>query len=175
MKIEVTRADSTHLEEISNLYLAVTTYLESHINYPGWQTGFYPTRQTAQAGLEKNGLYIAVNEQKIVGSFVLSQAFELPYEAANWSFPSDYSKIFVVHTFLVHPDYAKQHIGKQMLEYVIALGKAQGMNSIRLDTYEKNLPAMKLYESCGFRFAGKVDLGRADRGLNWYHCYEKIL
>ena len=175
MKIDIIPAESKHLPEISALYHSVTTYLESHINYPGWQTGFYPTCETAQAALQKNGLYIALLDGEIVGSFVLSQAFEEPYEAASWSFPSDYSKIFVVHTFLIHPDYTKQKIGKQMLEYVMALGKAQGMNSIRLDTYEKNLPAMKLYESCGFRFAGKVDLGRADRGLYWYHCYEKVL
>lgn len=56
------------------------------------------------------------------------------------------------------------------------IGKQQGARAIRLDTYEDNLPAARLYEKCGFRYMGLVDLGLEELyGLKWYRVFEKVL
>ncbi|MDF2881389.1 MAG: acetyltransferase [Clostridiaceae bacterium] len=47
--------------------------------------------------------------------------------------------------------------------------------SIRLDVYEKNIPAITLYEKCGFKYIDTVDLGLGNYGLDWFKLYEKIL
>lgn len=173
--LNIRAAKEQDLVSIRQLYDRVTTALETGINYCGWAKGFYPTAETAQSAFDKNRLYLVEQEQQVVGSFVLSQDFEPCYEQAQWSLPSDYSKILVVHTLAVDPAHAGKGIGKKILDFVCQHGTSLGITSIRLDTYEKNLPAIALYEGCGFRFAGKVDLGRSDRGLDWFHCYEKLL
>ncbi len=175
MELNISLASACDLQAVSKLYDDVTAYLESHINYCGWRRGAYPTQEDAQQALEQSCLYVAKSENEVVGSFILNQKFEPAYEAANWSLPSDYSNLFVIHTFTAHPAHSGKGIGRKMLEYIAELARSQGMSSIRLDTYEKNLPAIAVYESCGFRFVGKVDLGKGEWGLDLFNCYEKIL
>lgn len=52
--------------------------------------------------------------------------------------------------------------------------KAQ-VKSIRLDVYEDNMPAIKLYEKCGFKYIDTVDLGLGEYGLHWFKLFEKLL
>ena len=49
------------------------------------------------------------------------------------------------------------------------------MKAIRLDVYEQNTPAIRLYEKNGFQYITTVDLGLGDYGLHKFHLYEKIL
>ena len=49
------------------------------------------------------------------------------------------------------------------------------VKSIRLDVYERNIPAIRLYEKCGFKYIDTVDLGLRDYGLNWFKLYEKLI
>lgn len=56
------------------------------------------------------------------------------------------------------------------------LGRSRGMQAVRLDTFEENLPAVRLYEKCGFSYRGMVDLGLEEiYGLKWYKVFEKVL
>ncbi|XAM46318.1 hypothetical protein TPDSL_28260 [Terrisporobacter petrolearius] len=49
------------------------------------------------------------------------------------------------------------------------------IKELRLDVYEKNLPAIKLYEKFGFKYIDTVDLGLENYGLKWFRLYEKLL
>jgi len=38
------------------------------------------------------------------------------------------------------------------------------------------LPAVRLYEKCGFKYMGMVDLGLEEiYGLKWYKVFERVL
>ena len=53
--------------------------------------------------------------------------------------------------------------------------RRQGKTVIRLDTWEGNLPANRLYPSLGYRYAGQAEfffMGFVRENLN---CYEKAL
>ena len=50
-----------------------------------------------------------------------------------------------------------------------------GMKAVRLDVYENNLPAIRLYESCGFDYIDSVDLGYSQYGLDSYRLYQRLL
>lgn len=41
--------------------------------------------------------------------------------------------------------------------------------------YENNLPAISLYEKCGFKYIDTVDLGLGNYGLDWFKLYEKVV
>ena len=66
-------------------------------------------------------------------------------------------------------------IGNALLDYSIEFAKNSGIKTIRLDVYEKNIPAIKLYEKNGFIYTGTVDLGLGNYGLKWFRLYEKII
>ena len=44
-----------------------------------------------------------------------------------------------------------------------------------LDVYEKNAPAIRLYEKFGFCYIDTVDLGYSDYGLEKFKLYQRIL
>lgn len=163
------------IDELEQLYNDLNDYLAKGVNYPGWIKGIYPVRQNAIDGVKNNNLYVAKNNGKIIGSIILSNEPEPEYYNAKWGFESDYSDVFVIHTFVVHPKFMKCGVGKALMEFADEYSIKSQVKSIRLDVYEGNIPAIKLYEKCSFKYIDTVDLGLANYGLNWFRLYEKLL
>ena len=97
------------------------------------------------------------------------------YNNVKWKIEADYSRIFVIRTFVVHPSFLKMGIGRTLMDYSFELAQQSGIKSIRLDVYENNLPAISLYEKCGFEYIDTVDLGFGNYGLDWFKLYEKLV
>lgn len=163
------------IDELEQLYNDLNDHLEREINYPGWKKGVYPVRQNAIAGIERNNLYVARHNGKIVGSVILSHKPEPAYYEAKWQIESDYSEVFVIYTFVVHPQYLKCGVGKALIDFSIEHSIRSQVKSIRLDVYEGNIPAIKLYEKCGFKYIDTVDLGLGNYGLDWFKLYERLI
>ncbi|MBU5299173.1 GNAT family N-acetyltransferase [Clostridium sporogenes] len=163
------------IDELEQLYNDLNDYLEKGVNYPGWIKGIYPVRQNAIDGIKYGNLYVLKYNGKIIGSVILSHEPESAYHKAKWEFESDYSDVLVVYTFVVHPKFLKCGVGKSLMDSSIEHSIKLGAKSIRLDVYEGNIPAIKLYEKCGFKYIDTVDLGLGNYGLNWFRLYEKML
>ena len=86
-----------------------------------------------------------------------------------------YDKIFVIRTFVVHPAFMHTGVGRALMRFSIEQAALCGIKSIRLDVYERNLPAISLYEKCGFHYMDTVDLGLGNYGLHWFKLYEKLV
>jgi len=176
MNVIIEKGNKSDADELARLYDDLNDYLASGINYPGWKKGVYPIREDAIMGIENGELYVARQSGKIIGSIIINHKAEEAYHETKWNVDtSDYSDILVIHTLVVHPLYLKNGIGKSLMEFVIELGKKEQMKSIRLDVYERNTPAIKLYESCGFLYVATVDLGLSCYGLDYFRLYEKLL
>ena len=175
MKFIIEPGTSADIDELEKLYNELNDYLAATINYPGWIKGIYPIREDAVAGVNDNMLYVARTDGRIAGSVILNHQPEKAYENVRWKMELDYSCIFVIHTFVVHPSFLKKGVGHALMDYSLELAQRSGINSVRLDVYEKNLPAISLYEKCGFEYVDTVDLGLGKYGLNWFKLYEKVI
>jgi len=121
--------------------------------------GIYPTKANAEEGFEKGWLYVAEVDGKMAG----------PKEIQS-------NNVYVIHVLAVHPDYFRMGVGTALLDYACSMGRENGVGAVRLDVYEKNFSAIRLYERCGFAYRGTIDLGLEELyGLKWYHVYEKLL
>lgn len=163
------------IDELEQLYNDLNDYLNKGINYPGWRKDAYPVRQNAIDGVKTGNLYVAKYDGKIIGTIILSNKPEPAYYKAKWEFESDYSDVIVIHTFAVHPKFLKCGVGKALIDFSIEHGVKLKARSIRLDVYEGNVPAIRLYEKCGFKYVDTVDLGLGNYGLDWFKLYEKLL
>lgn len=161
------------LDEIALLYDEVNDALAQGINYPGWAKGIYPIREDAQKGIEERSLYIIRQGDKIIGSIVLNHTGEPGYALAQWNYAGDAKNILVIHTLAVHPACGKQGIGRQILKLVDAYAQDNGIKAIHLDVREQNLPAIHLYEQCGYTHITTMDLGYAASGNPQFRLYEK--
>ena len=175
MKFIIEPGTSADIDELEKLYNELNDYLATTINYPGWIKGIYPIREDAVAGVNDNMLYVARTDGRIAGSVILNHQPEKAYENVRWKMELDYSCIFVIHTFVVHPSFLKKGVGHALMDYSLELAQRSGIKSVRLDVYEKNLPAISLYEKCGFEYVDTVDLGLGKYGLNWFKLYEKVI
>ena len=175
MKFVIEPGTSSDINELENLYDELNDYLAATTNYPGWIKGIYPIREDAVAGVNENSLFVARRDGRIAGSVILNHQPEEAYANIKWKIDIDYSHILVVRTFVVHPSFLQMGVGRALMDYSLELAQRLGMSSVRLDVYEKNLPAISLYEKCGFEFIDTVDLGLGKYGLDWFKLYEKII
>ncbi len=175
MNIKIEKAGIGHIEEITQLYDSLNDYLAATVNYPGWKKGIYPIREDALKGISEDSLYVALDHGKIAGSIILNHEPENGYGSVNWTSNEDYCKIYVIHTLAVEPYYLKKGIGEGLMQFSIEQGRRDGMKALRLDVYEKNSPAIKLYEKLGFSYAGTADLGYSSYGLDRFRLYERCL
>lgn len=175
MKLIIELGTTNDIDELEQLYNDLNDYLAKGTNYPGWIKGIYPIRQNAVDGISNSNLYVARIDGQIVGSIILNHEPEPAYDNTKWAFNYDYSEVFVIHTFAVHPSFLKSGVGRALMDFSIEHSIKSKIKSIRLDVYEKNIPAIKLYEKCGFNYVDTVDLGLSFRGLDWFKLYEKSL
>lgn len=175
MDISFELGKAQDIDELEQLYDDLNDYLAEGRNYPGWIKGIYPIRENAVNGVENNNIFVARHEGKIVGSVILSHEPESAYANAKWGIECDYSEVNVIYTFVVHPQYLTCGVGKALMDFSVEHSKKAKMKSIRLDVYEGNMPAIKLYEKCGFKYIDTVDLGLGSYGLDWFRLYEKLL
>ncbi len=173
--LEIKQGTEQDIQEISVLYDTVTEYLESHTNYPGWKKGIYPTRTDAEEAAKEGTLYVARLSGEIAGSVIVNQKQEKGYDSVPWKNGAVVEEVAVIHTFMVHPDYLRSGTGRLILEFAEKKAEEEGRKVIRLDVYEHNAPAIRLYESSGYEYMGTADLGYGTFGLNWFRLYEKLL
>ena len=175
MDIIVRRATANDIDDIERLYDNLNDYLEAHENFPRWKKGVYPLRKHAEEALAEGILYVAVIDEEIAGTVVYSTKQGEAYRNVDWQIEVDVP-VIIIGKLAVNPQYLGYGVGKALLNYASFLGKLQGAKAVRLDTYEENLPAVRLYEKCGFRYIGLVDLGLEEvYGLKWYKVFEKVL
>ena len=175
MKFVIESGTTADIDELEKLYDDLNDYLSATTNYPGWIKGIYPIREDAVAGIKNNTLFVVRHDGKIAGSIILDHHPDEAYNNVRWKIEADYSRIFVIRTFVVHPSFLKMGIGRALMDYSFELAQQSGIKSIRLDVYENNLPAISLYEKCGFEYIDTVDLGFGNYGLDWFKLYEKLV
>ena len=175
MIFDIKRGEAQDINALENLYNDLNDYLASGINYAGWKKGIYPTREEAVEGVRHQTLYVAKQNGEIAGTIILNHKPETAYSNAKWSFESDYTDVFVVHTFAIHPRYMKCGVGKLLLDFAADLASKSNLKAIRLDVFEGNTPAIRLYEKCGYKYVDTVDLGLKAYGLEWFKLYEILI
>lgn len=170
MRIE--KCQAADVAEVGAFYETMVRWLDSHINYPKWIRGVYPTKTTAREHTAAGNQYVCRDGRDIVAAFILNDDPQGNYQKGNWSQPLDDGEYMVLHTLAVAPDQQGKGIGAQILRFCADKAKAEGYKALRVDIVPGNRPAQKLYEKNGFRCAGTFDLERGIEGIPEFILYE---
>ena len=163
------------LPAIAAIYDAILDQEKRGPVYTNWQRGKYPTPDTAQQALEAGGLYVGEEDGFLWGVVTLNSVQLPEYAAIRWTLPADGAQVGVIHTLCIHPSAAGKGRAREMVAFCEEESRRLGRTVMRLDTWEGNLPANRLYPSLGYRYAGKAEFffqGFIHENLN---CYEKAL
>ncbi|MGI5894645.1 MAG: GNAT family N-acetyltransferase [Candidatus Merdivicinus sp.] len=168
-------ASEEDLSAVTELYEAVTEHLARIPDNlcRGWRTGEYPTQKTAKTALQNGTLYVWTAEDRIIGTVILNQDQPVAYSGGKWQ--NKTNNPYVIHTFALHPACRGHGMAHQFLTACEDQVRQLEGDGIRMDTLACNQPAVRLYETSGYQYAGTVDLGLEISGAKWFRLYEKQL
>lgn len=160
--------------EVGKFYDKVVLHLCQTINYPKWEYKVYPSEVSVREKVSLKQQFVCMDEESIVGAFVLNDDPQGKYENANWTAEFAEGEYMVCHTLAADPVLQGKGIGKQMVWFCIQYAKEKGYKAIRLDVVPDNIPARRLYEKCGFQYVGDVDLERKIEEIPMFSMYELV-
>lgn len=135
--ISLLPGDEFEILEAKRMFIHYAEWLAEDICFQGFQEEIesLPGKYAPPEGC----LILAMHEDKAIGSCALR-----PLEAGD----SELKRLWV------EPEFQGQGAGRILTQMCIDHAQSQGYQTIKLDTLDRLLPAIKLYESFGFR---KVD------------------
>ena len=157
-------------QEVMDLYLAVTKGMHKEGLYQ-WYEGEYPTPDMPAQDIAAGTLYVIRREGKILAAVTVDQEQDEQYASIPWMFGV---KPGCFHRLGILPEGQGQGLGKQILQDVEDILRAQGCDSLRCDTLMENKRAIGLYTGRGMRLVGEVVHFEPDKAQN-FPCLEKPL
>ena len=168
-------AVAADLDGITAIYDAILDREEAGPVYTNWQRGKYPTADTARQALEARTLYVG-EEDGFLWGVVNLNGIQLPeYDAILWTFPAERNQVAVIHTLCIHPVRAGRGLARRMVAFCEEETRRQGKAVMRLDTWEGNLPANRMYPVLGYRYAGAAEFFFQGFIREILNCYDKNL
>lgn len=149
----IRKATTQDIDAVERSYTELLQHEQTHGAYTVWQSGIYPTRQTAKQGLAEGALYVAEQDGELCASMIMNQIQPEEYHQIKWQEPAAPDQVLVIHLLCVRPSKAGRGIGKEMVQFAIEEGKRLHCSAIRLDTGPQNKPAVALYQKLGFEIA----------------------
>lgn len=171
-KLVVREGRAEDIAAIAKIYDDFLDYEAEHGTKTNWIKGVYPTAANAEKGLKNGTLYVGELDGKIVGSYVLNHVQPDEYAKLDWEFPGEGDEVIVIHTLCIDVNQQGKHLGKQFVDFAIEHGRKLGCKTMRIDTYEHNEPAAKLYSKYGFRYVGKTEFFFEQAILENLICFE---
>ena len=158
---EIRKCKKEEVKKVGEFFdQVVYDMINNHTNYPHWVYQIYPTIDTAKDAFDKNELYLCLEQQQIVGAFILNEDPDGAYDKGHWSQDLQDGDYLVIHTLAVDKKQTGKGIGTSLVAFCIQEAKQLGYKGLRLDVVPTNSPAMKLYQKMGFHYIGDEDLQR---------------
>ncbi len=147
----IRRATPSDLDAIESIYNKIfSKEEESGKITTGWERGIYPRRETAEAALKREDMFVMEDDGYIVGSGIINKEQVDVYEKAKWKFAAKDSEVMVLHTLAIDPDKSCMGYGKRFVDFYEDYARENGCKYLRMDTNERNKAARSLYTKLDF-------------------------
>ena len=153
---KIRKATKNDIDSIEKIYENIHDEEEKGLTTIGWIRNTYPTRKTAEDGLERKDLFVMENEGKIVAVAVINQIQVDEYKYATWKHNVKDNEIMVLHGLAVDPYQKNKGYGKAFVAFYENYAKRHNCVTLRMDTNVRNTSARKLYQKLGYEEIGIV-------------------
>lgn len=146
----IRKAEARDLDAIESIYNKILLKEEEGEVTTGWERGIYPKRETAEAALKKEEIFVIEDERELVGAGIINKEQVDVYEKTKWKFAAKDSEVMVLHTLVIDPEKSGRGYGKKFVDFYEDYARENGCKYLRMDTNERNKPARSLYTKLGF-------------------------
>ena len=143
--------------------------------HPMWEKDGHPADSYLRSAIEDGELWVAEEGATIVGAMVVNSAANDGYRQVPWLVEAAPEEVLIVHAFGVSTRHQGRGLGSAMMHEVMALGRASGKKSIRLDLIDFNRPTEKVYLRLGFTKCAELKLFYEEVGWQLFHMFEYAL
>ena len=131
----------------------------------------YPSLEVLKKDLAAGNSYVYIINGDLVGTVMFSQEKDPVYDPIQWLSPEEGA--YYVHRLAVHPLFQKQGIARALMDFVEEEVLRIGGQSIRLDTFSKNIRNQRFYKARGYTQLGMIYFPH--KSEHPFHCFEKVL
>lgn len=154
--MEIRKAQAGDVDKIESIYEHIHDEEERGVATIGWIRNVYPVRKTAEDALNREDLFVMVDEGQIVAVAIINQIQVPEYVNAEWKHAADDHEVMVLHTLVVEPKEKKKGYGKAFVAFYENYAKQHDCNELRMDTNARNERARKMYARLGYEEVGVV-------------------
>lgn len=166
LNIEYRQAENEDLQEIC---LLVKFAIENMNRQKIFQWDeVYPDEEVLHNDIDKKQLFVGTVKKKIAVIYVLNQECDDEYKNGKWK--NENGLYYVIHRLCVGPDFQNNGIARITMEHIEKELIKEGAVSIRLDAFEQNPYALRLYDSLNY-----IKVGYADWRKGRFYLMEKVL
>lgn len=144
---KATRGD---LDAIDRIYERTHDAEEAGLTTTGWVRGIYPIREVAEASLDRDDMYVAEHDGRVVATGIINQTQVNVYLDCDWEYKVPDDQVCVLHTLAVDPEARGLGIGPAFVAFYEATAKEMGCDVLRIDTNARNKKARKMYARLGY-------------------------
>lgn len=169
--IDIRIAEKNEFKKVLDFYYSVIDSLGEN-NLPKWKKNLYPSNNYLLSAIKNNQLYVGEIDEKVVCAMVLNHEGCNGYDSVKWNVDAKDCDVLIIHVLGVHPCCKGKGYGKALIKKAVEIAKEKRCKAVRLDVLSNNLPAVHMYESCGFCRIDNVKLFYDDIGLADFYMYE---
>lgn len=131
---------------------------------------YYPTIDLVENDVANQSIFCKVTDNHIAGVITLDGNQSPEYADVNWQIVN--KKVAVIHRMAVSPNFQRQGIARELMDFAENKAKEEGYECIRLDAYSYNSSALNIYKNRGYRQVGEVYFPIREHP---FYCFEKEL
>lgn len=131
----------------------------------------YPSKEILVKDIDLQQLWKIVSNNKIVGVIVITEIEDAEYKNVTWL--TENTKNLYIHRLAVHPKYQKKGFATQLMNFAENYATVNHYNSVRLDTFSKNLRNLKFYKARNYQKLEAIYFPKQSEFP--FYCFELIL
>ncbi len=132
---------------------------------------YYPSKEVLKNDIELNQLWKLVENNLIIGIIALTEIEDVEYKSVKWLTENDTN--LYIHRLAVHPNYQGKGYAQQLMNFAENYAKEHNYDSIRLDTFSKNIRNQQFYEKRNYIKLESIYFPKQSE--HPFYCYEKVL
>tara|TARA_B110000263_G_scaffold241332_1_gene245473 strand:- start:429 stop:932 length:504 start_codon:yes stop_codon:yes gene_type:complete len=167
--MDIRKAKTEDIEAVLSITKACAIDLISKGIYQ-WSE-HYPNKKDFKNDIENCWLYVVENDNEIIGCISISTHMDQEYQSVKWLSKSN--KNIYIHRLAVDPKNQSKGYALQLMDFAENYGKQNNYESVRLDTFSKNLRNQRFYERRGYVRLENVYF--LNQSQDPFYCYELIL
>jgi ribosomal protein S18 acetylase RimI-like enzyme len=165
----IRKANSSDLNTLLEITSSCAKLMESKGIFQ-WNDS-YPSFSAFENDVTNNWLYVNIKEEEIIGCICISNFMDEEYQSVKWL--TDNNNNIYIHRLAINPTHQKMGYAQEMMSFAEGFARKNNYDSIRLDTFSKNVRNQHFYQKRDYKKLGSIFF--PNQSKDPFYCYELVL